>query len=384
MTLRVVLLRCICLSRAMTLATGMLQAQAPAPQSQPDVLIFSNGDQLTGKLERAVGGSILFKSDMAGELTVPFSKVKELRSGTQFAVIRKHEPIRGLAAVVGTVALQNSELSVTQLSGTTEKISSAEVGFVIDNPTYDRAVNHRTHPIEGWRGAITGGLTLVRATQTGTTATGTLSLVRTVPVVPYLPPRNRTTLNVAESYGKLSTPFLPQTTPASPPSVVLTSIFHADTERDEYFNRRLYALVDASFDHNYAQGLELQQVYGGGLGWTPIQGSTEQLDLKAEAHYEKQEFQASASNLNLIGSTFSEKYRHTLPRQIVFSESADYLPAWNQSLAYSANLNATLTVPVFNRFSASLGAIENYLNNPSPGYRRSSFQFVTGVTYTLP
>ena len=327
---------------------------------------------------------MLFNSDMAGELTIPFAKVKQLRSGSQFAVIRKHEPIRGLAAIVGQVELQASDLSVTTVTGTTEKLPANDVGFIIDQRSYDRAVNHRTDPWEGWRGAVTGGVTLVRSTQTGTTATGALNLVRTVPVVPYLPARNRTTLNIAESYGKLSTPVIPQTIPASPTAIVLTSIFHADTERDEYINRRLYILGDASFGHDYAQGLELQQVYGAGIGWTPLQGPIQQLDLKAEVHYEKQEFQIYSGNQNLIGSTFSENYRRTLPRKVLFTETADYLPAWNQTGAYSANFTGTFTLPVFKRLGASLTAIESYLNNPSPGYRKNSFQFVTGITYTLP
>ena len=39
-----------------------------------------------------------------------------------------------------------------------------------------------------------------------------------------------------------------------------------------------------------AQGLNLQQVYGGGVGWTPFESSVQQLDLKADVHYEMQTF----------------------------------------------------------------------------------------------
>lgn len=377
-------LLCLLLTTIFAALRPALTAQQRSANPAPDVLIFTNGDQLTGKLERAVGGVVLFKSDMAGEISIAFSKVKELRSGSRFAVIPQHEPIRGLAAVVGTVQLQTSEVIVNTVKGNVERVSTGEVAFIIDGASYDRAVLHRTLPWEGWTGVVTGGLTLVRATQTGTTATGALSLLRTVPVVPYLPSRNRTALNITESYGSLSTPVIPQTTPASPNAVVLTSIFHADTERDEYVNRRLYALADASFDHNFAQGLQLQQLYGGGLGWTPLKNAQEQLDLKAEVHYEKQEFQVTASNLNLIGSTFSEAYRRSLPRKVLFTETANYLPAWNQSRAYSANVTGTLALPVFKRLSLALTTTDNYLNNPSPGYRKNSLQFVTGVTYNLP
>src|SRR6185312_1442917 len=153
--------------------------------------------------------------------------------------------------------------------------------------------------------------------------------------VPYLPPKNRTTFNLVENYGKLTQPVIPQTTPPTPASVAKTSIFHTDAEHDIYFTPRFYALGELSYDHNYAQGLNLQQVYGGGLGWTPILSPVQQLDLKADIHYEMQSFiqppppQASIPNQNLIGATFGEAYHRNLPGKILFTESASVLPAFN-------------------------------------------------------
>ena len=48
-----------------------MHAQAPAaPPPGTDVIVFTNGDQLTGKLLREVGGSVTFHSDIAGDVTV--------------------------------------------------------------------------------------------------------------------------------------------------------------------------------------------------------------------------------------------------------------------------------------------------------------------------
>ncbi len=55
-----------------------LAADAPAGT---DVLVFNNGDQLTGKLVSSAGANITFHSDMAGDLTVDWAKVKEIRTG---------------------------------------------------------------------------------------------------------------------------------------------------------------------------------------------------------------------------------------------------------------------------------------------------------------
>ena len=60
---------------AVAAASTAARAQAPpAAPPTPDVLIFTNGDQLTGHLERGSGNSIVFKSDMAGEITIPSTR----------------------------------------------------------------------------------------------------------------------------------------------------------------------------------------------------------------------------------------------------------------------------------------------------------------------
>jgi heme-binding NEAT domain protein len=87
--------------------------------------------------------------------------------------------------------------------------------------------------------------------------------------------------------------------------------------------------------------------------------------------------------MNIIGSTIFEGYRRTLPRKMVFTETANILPAFNNSNAYSANVTAAVAIPVFKRLSASVSTTDNYLNDPSPGYNKNSYQFVTGVTYAL-
>jgi len=217
--------------------------------------------------------------------------------------------------------------------------------------------------------------------------------VRALPTVAWLPPKNRTTVNITESYGKNTSPgAIPQTTPPTPSVVTLSSIFHADAERDQYFSPRFYALVDTSFDHNYAQGLSLQQVYGGGIGWTPIKSAKQQLDVKADLHYETQEYlyisingaaPVYTPNSQLVGSTISEAYHRNLPRKILLTETANILPAFNVSNDYSYNVTGILALPIFKRLSASFSTTDNYLNDPAAGYKKNSYQFVTGVTYTL-
>jgi hypothetical protein len=371
-------------------------AAKPEPaKPAPDVLIFENGDQLTGKLERVAAGNIVFASDMAGEVTISVDKVKELKSGAQFALLRKGEKVgKGKTpAPEGTIAVVDGKLTVTPVVDPAVTVPSKDVAYLVDKKTFDKELNHKAKWYEAWNGQASGGATLVRSTTTATTLTAGLNLVRALPGVSWMSARNRTTVNVNESYGKNTTPgAIPQTVPPTPDVTTLSSIFHADAERDQYFSPKVYALGDTAFDHNYAQGLQLQQIYGGGVGWTPIKNDKQELDTKVDVHYEKQQFittpvnggvVATTPSANLIGSTFFESYRRNFPRKLVLTETANILPAWNNRNDYSANATVALSAPIFKRLSAVFTTTDNFLNDPAEYYKKNSYQFVTGVTYTL-
>ena len=94
-------------------STPFVLAQAPAavkpavkPAAKPtDVLIFANGDRLTGKLVSVTDGNVVFNSDMAGTLTISIDKIKQLKSGAQFALLRKGEAMMPLLDTEGVTDL---------------------------------------------------------------------------------------------------------------------------------------------------------------------------------------------------------------------------------------------------------------------------------------
>jgi hypothetical protein len=360
-------------------------AQSPVAQPSPDVIVFTNGDQLTGTLERATGDSFVFKSDIVGEITVTADKIKELHTAGKFVALKNGEEVTRTSKKPATISYQDSVISLSDdtSSSTVETVPVKDLSVLIDDATYTKEVTGNPGIFQDWTGGVTGGVTLVEGTNYGETFTAALNLIRLVPSVTFLPPRTRDTVDVLETYGKLTQPVIPQTTPPTPDSVAKTNIFHADAEHDKYFTPRLYGLVGLSFDHNFAQGLNLQQIYGAGIGYTVIKTPVQEFDVKADVHYERQNFVPPNTSNDLIGSSFTELYHRTLPRKILFTESGTFIPAWNDLSIYSAIFDAGLVLPTYKRFSLNLDLQDNYLSNPAFGYKNNSFQFVTGVTYTL-
>jgi len=81
-----------------------------------------------------------------------------------------------------------------------------------------------------------------------------------VPNESWISPRYRTIVDFSSAYGQLTQP--------NPRTTVKTDIIHAGVEQDQYLSHRVFAFGAASWDHSLSQGLDLQQTYGGGLGWT--------------------------------------------------------------------------------------------------------------------
>lgn len=362
----------------------------PAPK--PDVLVLSNGDTLHGTFVSEIAGKVTFHSESLGNITLGWDKIKELHTTQKFAVLTSHATEHTKAATrqlpVGTLNVADHTLTLQpENAPALAAIPVKNAQYIMDAAELDKQVNHQPGFFSAWNGAATAGATLVTATQNQYTFSGGVGLVRTVPTVSWLDPRNRTSLGFTASYGKITQPAYTSGATTVPAVVTKSAIYHAGAERDQYFSPRFFALGQAAFDHNFAQNLNLQQIYGGGFGWTVLKTHTQEADLKGTVQYEKQQFISggAGANQNLIGSTFAATYELQLSL-FTYTQGLSFIPAYNNPHAYSASEANTFTFPVYKRLGFSMGTMDSYLNNPPatlPPTRRNSFQFTMGLSYQI-
>jgi hypothetical protein len=360
--------------------------------AEPDVLVVSNGDTLHGKVVSVIDGKLTFHTDAFGDVTLTLDKIKELHSSQKLAVITdQQKELTSQAAKqlpVGPVAVENKAVTVQSANQPAQpSIQVEHAKYVVDAATLNKQVDGEPGFFSAWTGAATAGATLVAATQNQYSFSGGVGLVRMVPSVDWLRPRNRSMIDFTGSFGKITQRSyrLP-----GPPAVIVpavttkTAIYHADAERDQYVTSRVFVLAQVAFDHNFSQDLDLQQIYGGGLGWTAIKTPRQQLDLKGTLQYERQQF-ISGPSLDLFGSTFSADYiLHA--RLATFTQSVSYIPAYNNTRAWSVAESNTLAFPTYKNLGFSVGTLDSYLNFPPatlPPTKRNSFQFTMGFTYSI-
>ncbi len=356
-----------------------LVAWAQAPKAEPDVVIFTDGERLSGHLIGANSANFTFQSDMLGSITADWSKVKELHSSKTFAVIPKGVEFKRNADVSavpeGTVAVADQKITVTPAAGAPKTVAVADATNVVEDGAFKNALMHNPGFFHDWAGGVGAGASLANSTQTAESFNAAINLVRVSPLESWLRRRNRTAFTFSTGFGEIKSPGT---------ATVKTSIYHAGLERDEYFSSAFYGFGQTLYDHNFSQGLKLQQTYGGGIGYSAIHKAAASLDLKVGGAYIRQDFSISANNRSLSAITFEEDYRRNLMRNMLFTQQLLVNPSLNDTKAFTASFNSQLAAPISKKLNVSLGFIDGYLNNPSGiGAKKNSTQLNLSLNYLI-
>lgn len=332
-----------------------------------DTLIFKNGDELTGTLVRADAKGCVFASKMASHVTVPWDNIRELRTTTGFVVVTTDG-----AVYQGLLLVENGNLVVSRATEQPAFVNAPEVLMVVDPNTYTKEVLAHPHLWQSWQGQIVGGFSQVSATQSSTSYTTQLELQRPVPKLSWMQQRSNTLLHFNGTYGKLSQPNTP---------TVRTSIFTAGLEQDEDISKRLFLFANTQFDHNDAQGLQLQQAYGGGIGWKVKTTPETQVALRADLHWTRQRF-LSTVNDNFLASSMTETLRQML-HKVIWTQSMSITPSITHGVAYQMSGMSAWAMPLYHSLSLNFTVVDAYINNPQPGFLKNSLQYSTGIQVNL-
>jgi len=360
--------------------------------AQPDTLTLVNGDTVTGKFVRAVGATVTFHTEQLGDLNIGWDKIRSLHSNSSVVMILKGQRLTQTTGLMqtahGTFSVENKQVTVHPTEGGAYVLPTDKVGYLLEVSVLDRQLHQPSSPWAAWSGTLTAGASIVSATQNSETFTGSVALTRAIPTAAFLPPRSKTLVGFNGAYGRISQPRAPGFPPLPD---VKTEIYHANLEQDRYFTSNFFALGQTAFDHNYAQGMALQQIYGGGFGCSVIKEANQQLDLKATIQFERQSFFATSTSpsLDLVGSTFTLDYSRKLAFKSIFKQQLLIIPAYNNLAAASASENDSLAIPLYKRLSVTLSTMDSYLYSPPEATpptapnKRNSFQFAMGIMYSL-
>ncbi|HMK22020.1 MAG TPA: DUF481 domain-containing protein [Terriglobales bacterium] len=347
---------------AMPLAVALLSSSLYADQ-----IVLKNGDRLTGAIEKSDDKSLVIKTEFAGEVTVQWPAIEEIKADQPL-----HVGLKDGKMVVGAVVASGGNVEV---STKTEKVEvPKEAIVVLRSDAEQRAWEKLQHPglLEGWNGAVTVGFGLTGGNSETKNLAVAFNGVRTGL-------RDKLTLYAALVYS---------TNDLAPAATRVTANTNRGGARyDRDITPRLFGFVNADFFTDALQDLNLRSVFGGGLGVHVIKRPSTTLDILGGANYTRENYTQLAPLPHLIhnfaAAQVGDEFLHNLGKSTVITQRAFFFPDFEKAGDYRATFDLG-TVTKFNKWLGwqnSFGDV--YITNPPTGKKNNSLVFTTGLNITF-
>jgi putative salt-induced outer membrane protein len=337
--------------------------------SRAEIATLSNGDRITGSLADSDGKALTLKTSYAGDVKIQWSAIKDLAATKPIYVTTSDKK-----TISGSIAPNGSNLTVHTSSGQTVELPMAEI-VAVRSEEGEIAYEKSLHPswYQNWNGNATVGLALARGNSDTTDFDTALKLDRTT---------TKDHIGLYES-SVYSTNGLPGG------GVTANAIF-AGARYDRNITERLFGFVAADFTSDELQGLNIREIYSGGLGWHFIRTSTTTFDLLGGVNYTHESYSGTPSpptaslDRNLPGLTLGEVFLHKFGLSTTVSESAYYYPDLEAFSQYRFSFDASATTKINKWFGWQVSIGDRYVTNPPVINTKSNDLILsTGVNFSF-
>lgn len=294
---------------------------------------------------------ITFKTDYAGEIKVQWSAVKETATEKPLYVVKKDK-----TTVNGNVTSEDSNVVVHTANAGNISVPLSDV-IIIRSPDQQQAYERSLHPslFEAWKGGANFGFALAR----GNSDTTNLALGFNA---------DRKTLS---DEIKVYASSIYSTSGIPVGGTVTASEILGGIRFDRNINPKFFAFVSGDFAHNALQSLNVQEIYGGGLGWHAINHPNTTLDVLAGLNYTHESYSgatatsASASvNRNLPAITVGQDFARKLGGTTSFTEHFYFYPDLSDTSQYRFSLDAGLVTQINKWLGWQATVSDRYITNP--------------------
>ena len=321
-----------------------------------DEVLFKNGDHLTGKIVHLLDGKLVFKSDVAGEVTVNLSEIQTLSSDEAIEVnlkdstgfkqkVLSSEP--GRFGVEGTEALKAQEFAVADIV----------------------SINPPIKPAPKWTGSISAGLTSTHGNTKTENISASANMTKRTE-------KDRTQISADYAKGE-------QEDRVTGVDETIEDWWRAKGKYDYFFSKKKYAYADGRYEKDAVSQLDRRVIVGGGGGyqWIESENMNFSTELGLASLYEKFDNQTkSNSELSIqLGYNFDK----TLTKNTKLTHDLTYYPALDKFSDYFLTSSAGIRTDFSSSFFANFKTIFNYDETPAVGSHKTDVKYFVGLGYSF-
>ncbi len=338
-----------------------LLAVSLLPTFAADQVVLKNGDTITGSIIKKDGDKLTMKSEFLGEVSMPWSAVKSLKSDETLTVAAKDaEP------VAGKVTTSGDTLQVATAGGT-KTYPLADVHSV-RNPAEQHSWERLQHPglLELWTGFYDLGYALARGNARTETLTNAFNATRVT--------RNdRITISVNQIYG---------TARINGVSDAVANAIRGVWTYNHGIGSKLFLTTLNSYEHDPFQNLHLRFVVGGGLGWNTIKTDKYILSFTGGGDYARENF-FNHIQRNSGEIFFGDDFIYKVSAATNITQSARIFPNVTDTGQYRFNFDLAAVTAIKKWLAFHITASNRFLSNPVPGVQKNDVLLSTGFRVTF-
>lgn len=348
-----------------------------------DQITLKNGDRLTGTVVKSDGKTIVLHTDAAGDVTIKFDAVQEIKTEQELHVSTKD----GKTAV-GPVTTSDGKLEIaTKTSGTVE--AAKDDVTVIRNDAEQAAYDKSQMPLhltQGWTGGANVGFSLARGNSETENLALAFNAARTTK-------KDKITLYATsvDTKNDLAVP---------PNSKTVANLETGGLRYDRNITPRVFVFGAVDFMSNALQYLDLRSVYTGGFGWHAIKTDATQLNVLGGINYTHETYSNGAVVVaaapptpaifasygvtnRFAAASLGEELTHKLGKSTVITQNLGFFPNLQQTGQYRATFNLG-TVTKFSKWLGWQNQLGNiYVSNPPVGSKRDDVLLTTGLNISF-
>lgn len=333
-----------------------------------DTITLKNGDRLTGSVVTTTDKGVQFKSELAGDVTIPWENVSALATAAPIVVSTKDGK-----KLTGTVTTEGDRLLVSGQAA--ERTAVAAVRSESEQAKFEEKSRRAAQPgfLDLYSGFIDFGVANARGNADTTSYNTNANLVRTTA-------NDKVGLRFSQIQANNRLAGVKVTT---------AQAVRGGINYQRNLNPRLFVSAFNDYDYDKFLRLDLRFVAGGGLGFNAIKNNRTLLTFGGGGAYNRETFasdgrQAAGFTRSSAEAYLNQEFTRKLNSTLNLFERFSFFPNLSSSGEYRINFDTGFAATIYKSFAIQTSYSLRHLSNPPVGRETTDTLLSTGVRYTIP
>jgi putative salt-induced outer membrane protein YdiY len=331
-----------------------------------DQITMKNGDRFSGAVMKLDGKNLVFKSEYAGNIAVPWDAVVAISSSEQLSITLQDGQV-----VVDQVTAPDSKLLLqTHTAGvvSTGKEAVKMIRSQSEQTAYEAEVDRYRNPriIDLWTGFLDFGYAAAR----GNSSTNNLTVSA-----------NATRATTRDKIGAYFTSLYASSKLADK-LVPTANAIRGGISYELNLRPRLFALGSVDLEYDQFQDLDLRFAPAGGLGYHAVKSESKIFDLFGGASLNR-EFFSTGLNRTSAEILTGDELVYKLSSITTLHQKLTFYPNVSRMGEYRTNFDLSTATVLKKWLAWQLTASDRFLSDPLAGRKKNDFIFTTGLRVTF-